>query len=104
MKNITVSLISLLMRLSSHSGIIPRLLGDALSLWICNMLAHFINTYAIDDSVRKHTQTHLSVFVSSLHSVLIEQQLYICSDHNCIVCTEFDYPVVSVLDESHRRD
>lgn len=36
-----------------HSGLIPRLLGDVLSLWICNMLAHLINTYAIDDSVRE---------------------------------------------------
>uniref|UniRef100_A0A8C2J8S2 Mitochondrial carrier homolog 2 n=1 Tax=Cyprinus carpio TaxID=7962 RepID=A0A8C2J8S2_CYPCA len=35
-------------------GLIPRLLGDVLSLWICNMLAHFINTYAIDDST-SHT-------------------------------------------------
>uniref|UniRef100_A0A3B3ZFD5 Uncharacterized protein n=1 Tax=Periophthalmus magnuspinnatus TaxID=409849 RepID=A0A3B3ZFD5_9GOBI len=40
--------------LGFFAGLIPRLLGDVLSLWICNMLAHFINTYAIDDSVR-HT-------------------------------------------------
>lgn len=33
------------------SGLIPRLLGDVLSLWICNLLAHLLNTYAIDDSV-----------------------------------------------------
>ncbi|XP_046897576.1 mitochondrial carrier homolog 2 [Hypomesus transpacificus] len=36
------------------AGLIPRLLGDVLSLWICNMLAHLINTYAIDDSM-SHT-------------------------------------------------
>uniref|UniRef100_A0AAQ6A1C9 Mitochondrial carrier homolog 2 n=1 Tax=Amphiprion ocellaris TaxID=80972 RepID=A0AAQ6A1C9_AMPOC len=36
------------------SGLIPRLLGDVLSLWICNLLAHLINTYAIDDSM-SHT-------------------------------------------------
>uniref|UniRef100_A0A673XY15 Mitochondrial carrier homolog 2 n=1 Tax=Salmo trutta TaxID=8032 RepID=A0A673XY15_SALTR len=35
-------------------GLIPRLLGDILSLWICNMLAHLVNTYAIDDSM-SHT-------------------------------------------------
>lgn len=35
----------------SPSGLIPRLLGDVLSLWICNLLAHLINTYAIDDTV-----------------------------------------------------
>ncbi len=99
--------------LSTHSGLIPRLLGDVLSLWICNMLAHFINTYAIDDSVRKHTQTcvqttkhldpkfvknfiscmwdtfNLSVFTdSSLHTVLLEQQFYICVSCSCMLCTE----------------
>uniref|UniRef100_A0A3Q3JP18 Mitochondrial carrier homolog 2 n=1 Tax=Monopterus albus TaxID=43700 RepID=A0A3Q3JP18_MONAL len=26
------------------AGLIPRLLGDVLSLWICNLLAHLINT------------------------------------------------------------
>ncbi|KAF4111008.1 mitochondrial carrier homolog 2 isoform X1 [Onychostoma macrolepis] len=40
--------------LGFFAGLIPRLLGDVLSLWICNMLAHFINTYAIDDST-SHT-------------------------------------------------
>ncbi|XP_056089802.1 mitochondrial carrier homolog 2 [Rhinichthys klamathensis goyatoka] len=40
--------------LGFFAGLIPRLLGDALSLWICNMLAHFINTYTIDDST-SHT-------------------------------------------------
>ncbi len=104
--------------LSTHSGLIPRLLGDVLSLWICNMLAHFINTYAIDDLVRKHTQTrvqttkhndpkfvqncilcmwdtfnlstfNLSVFTgSSLHTVLLEQQFYICVSCSCMLCTE----------------
>uniref|UniRef100_A0A7N8WP66 Mitochondrial carrier homolog 2 n=1 Tax=Mastacembelus armatus TaxID=205130 RepID=A0A7N8WP66_9TELE len=36
--------------LGFFAGLIPRLLGDVLSLWICNLLAHLINTYAIDDS------------------------------------------------------
>ncbi|TRY82381.1 hypothetical protein DNTS_002477 [Danionella cerebrum] len=40
--------------LGFFAGLIPRLLGDVLSLWICNMLAHFINTYTIDDST-SHT-------------------------------------------------
>ncbi|XP_059388517.1 mitochondrial carrier homolog 2 isoform X1 [Carassius carassius] len=40
--------------LGFFAGLIPRLLGDVLSLWICNMLAHFINAYAIDDST-SHT-------------------------------------------------
>uniref|UniRef100_A0A8C9VMJ9 Mitochondrial carrier homolog 2 n=1 Tax=Scleropages formosus TaxID=113540 RepID=A0A8C9VMJ9_SCLFO len=37
--------------LGFFAGLIPRLLGDILSLWICNMLAHLINTYAIDDTM-----------------------------------------------------
>uniref|UniRef100_M3ZF28 Mitochondrial carrier homolog 2 n=1 Tax=Xiphophorus maculatus TaxID=8083 RepID=M3ZF28_XIPMA len=36
------------------AGLVPRLLADVLSLWICNLLAHVINTYAIDDSM-SHT-------------------------------------------------
>ncbi|XP_016092675.1 mitochondrial carrier homolog 2-like [Sinocyclocheilus grahami] len=40
--------------LGFFAGLIPRLLGDVFSLWICNMLAHFINAYAIDDST-SHT-------------------------------------------------
>ncbi|XP_066509165.1 mitochondrial carrier homolog 2-like [Hoplias malabaricus] len=40
--------------LGFFAGLIPRLLGDVFSLWICNILAHFINTYAVDDSM-SHT-------------------------------------------------
>ncbi|TWW66996.1 Mitochondrial carrier -like protein 2 [Takifugu flavidus] len=40
--------------LGFFAGLIPRLLGDVFSLWICNMLAHFLNTYAIDESM-SHT-------------------------------------------------
>ncbi|XP_068432335.1 mitochondrial carrier homolog 2 isoform X2 [Clinocottus analis] len=40
--------------LGFFAGLIPRLLGDVLSLWICNLLAHLLNTYAIDDSM-SHT-------------------------------------------------
>ncbi|KFO97780.1 Mitochondrial carrier 2, partial [Calypte anna] len=36
---------------SPPSGLIPRLLGDILSLWLCNMLAHLINTYALENGV-----------------------------------------------------
>ncbi|XP_051919978.1 mitochondrial carrier homolog 2 isoform X2 [Hippocampus zosterae] len=41
--------------LGFFTGLIPRLLGDVFALWICNLLAHFINTYAIDDSM-SHTR------------------------------------------------
>ncbi|PWA32801.1 mitochondrial carrier homolog 2 [Gambusia affinis] len=36
------------------AGLVPRLLADVLSLWICNLLAHVINTYTINDSM-SHT-------------------------------------------------
>ena len=35
----------------SFSGLIPHLLGDVVFLWGCNLLAHFINAYLVDDSV-----------------------------------------------------
>uniref|UniRef100_A0A8D2P0Y5 Mitochondrial carrier 1 n=1 Tax=Zosterops lateralis melanops TaxID=1220523 RepID=A0A8D2P0Y5_ZOSLA len=33
------------------SGLVPHILGDVIFLWCCNLLAHFINTYAVDDNV-----------------------------------------------------
>lgn len=33
------------------SGLVPHLLGDVVFLWGCNLLAHFINAYLVDDSV-----------------------------------------------------
>ncbi|XP_069479192.1 mitochondrial carrier homolog 2 [Ambystoma mexicanum] len=35
--------------LGFFAGLIPRLLGDIISLWLCNMLAYLINTYALDN-------------------------------------------------------
>ncbi|XP_039610139.1 mitochondrial carrier homolog 2 [Polypterus senegalus] len=40
--------------LGFFAGLIPRLLGDIISLWLCNVLAHLINTYAIDNTM-SHT-------------------------------------------------
>ncbi|NXB80905.1 MTCH2 protein, partial [Donacobius atricapilla] len=37
--------------LGFFAGLIPRLLGDILSLWLCNMLAYLINTYALENGV-----------------------------------------------------
>ncbi|XP_050841032.1 mitochondrial carrier homolog 1 isoform X4 [Serinus canaria] len=31
-------------------GLVPHVLGDVIFLWCCNLLAHFINTYAVDDN------------------------------------------------------
>ncbi|KAG5839893.1 hypothetical protein ANANG_G00209950 [Anguilla anguilla] len=58
--------------LGFFAGMIPRLLGDVLSLWICNMLAHLINTYAIDNSmnhmgeIKNCSQTVTGFFASML--------------------------------------
>ncbi|NWX18655.1 MTCH2 protein, partial [Aegotheles bennettii] len=41
--------------LGFFAGLIPRLLGDILSLWLCNMLAYLINTYALENGVRAGT-------------------------------------------------
>ncbi|KFQ20980.1 Mitochondrial carrier 2, partial [Mesitornis unicolor] len=35
--------------LGFFAGLVPRLLGDILSLWLCNMLAYLINTYALEN-------------------------------------------------------
>ncbi|KAH0618780.1 hypothetical protein JD844_018251, partial [Phrynosoma platyrhinos] len=31
-------------------GLVPHILGDVIFLWCCNLLAHLINTYAVDDN------------------------------------------------------
>lgn len=33
------------------SGLVPHVLGEVLFLWCCNLLCHFINTYAADENV-----------------------------------------------------
>ncbi|XP_077368042.1 mitochondrial carrier homolog 1-like isoform X2 [Festucalex cinctus] len=34
-----------------YVGLMPHVLGEVVFLWCCNLLAHFINTYAVDDSL-----------------------------------------------------
>ncbi|CAI5678643.1 mitochondrial carrier homolog 1 isoform X4 [Oreochromis niloticus] len=54
------------------SGLIPHVLGEVLFLWCCNLLAHFINTYAVDESlsqasaVRSYTKFVMGIAVSVL--------------------------------------
>uniref|UniRef100_A0A8B9PL15 Mitochondrial carrier 2 n=1 Tax=Apteryx owenii TaxID=8824 RepID=A0A8B9PL15_APTOW len=43
-------------RETKYRGLIPRLLGDILSLWLCNMLAYLINTYALENGVSTMTE------------------------------------------------
>ncbi|KAL8168416.1 UNVERIFIED_CONTAM: Mitochondrial carrier 1 [Gekko kuhli] len=53
-------------------GLIPHILGDVVFLWCCNLLAHFINTYAVDDSfnqasvIRSYTKFVMGIAVSML--------------------------------------
>ncbi|CAJ0962072.1 unnamed protein product [Ranitomeya imitator] len=37
--------------LGFFAGLMPRLLGDVLSLWICNMVAFLINKYTLENQV-----------------------------------------------------
>ncbi|XP_013991080.1 mitochondrial carrier homolog 1 isoform X1 [Salmo salar] len=37
-------------------GVVPHVLGEVIFLWCCNLLAHFINTYAVDDNVSMFSQ------------------------------------------------
>lgn len=55
-----------------YVGFIPHVLGEVLFLWCCNLLAHFINTYAVDESfsqasaVRSYTKFVMGIAVSVL--------------------------------------
>eukprot|EP00064_Thunnus_orientalis_P001980 superscaffoldBa00000136_g1984 len=52
-----------------YVGLIPHVLGEVLFLWCCNLLAHFINTYSVDESfsqasaVRGYTKFVMGVFL-----------------------------------------
>uniref|UniRef100_A0A8C6N3P4 Mitochondrial carrier homolog 2 n=1 Tax=Mus spicilegus TaxID=10103 RepID=A0A8C6N3P4_MUSSI len=54
------------------AGLIPRLLGDIISLWLCNSLAYLINTYALDSGVstmnemKSYSQAVTGFFASML--------------------------------------
>ncbi|KAJ8260255.1 hypothetical protein GJAV_G00178850 [Gymnothorax javanicus] len=53
-------------------GLIPHVLGEVIFLWCCNLLAHLINTYAVDDNfsqapaVRSYTKFVMGIAVSVL--------------------------------------
>uniref|UniRef100_A0A2K6U674 Mitochondrial carrier homolog 1 n=1 Tax=Saimiri boliviensis boliviensis TaxID=39432 RepID=A0A2K6U674_SAIBB len=53
-------------------GLIPHLLGAVVFLWGCNLLAHFINAYLVDDSfsqalaIRSYTKFMMGIAVSML--------------------------------------
>ncbi|KAK6307950.1 hypothetical protein J4Q44_G00212210 [Coregonus suidteri] len=53
-------------------GIVPHVLGKVIFLWCCNLLDHFINTYAVDDNfsqapvIRSYTKLVMGIAVSVL--------------------------------------
>ncbi|KAM7170517.1 mitochondrial carrier homolog 1 isoform 4-T4 [Macrochelys suwanniensis] len=53
-------------------GLVPHILGDVVFLWCCNILAHLINTYAVDDNfsqasvIRSYTKFVMGIGVSML--------------------------------------
>ncbi|KAK2100460.1 Mitochondrial carrier 2 [Saguinus oedipus] len=55
--------------LGFFAGLVPRLLGDILSLWLCNSLAYLVNTYALDSGFFASMLTYPFVLVSNLMAV-----------------------------------
>uniref|UniRef100_A0A8B9SL51 Mitochondrial carrier-like protein 1 n=1 Tax=Anas platyrhynchos TaxID=8839 RepID=A0A8B9SL51_ANAPL len=55
-----------------HDGVVPHIVGDVIFLWCCNLLAHFINTYAVDDNfsqasvIRSYTKFVMGIAMSML--------------------------------------
>ncbi|XP_038604683.1 mitochondrial carrier homolog 1 [Tachyglossus aculeatus] len=53
-------------------GLVPHLLGDLVFLWCCNLVAHFINAYMVDDSfshvsiIRSYTKFVMGIAMSVL--------------------------------------
>ncbi|XP_042541169.1 mitochondrial carrier homolog 2-like [Dipodomys spectabilis] len=58
--------------LGCFAGLIPRLLGDIISLWLCDSLAYLVNTYALDSGVstmnemKSYSRTVTGFFASML--------------------------------------
>uniref|UniRef100_A0A8D0D766 Mitochondrial carrier 1 n=1 Tax=Sander lucioperca TaxID=283035 RepID=A0A8D0D766_SANLU len=61
------------------SGLIPHVAGEVLFLWFCNLLAHFINTYAVDESftqasaIRSYTKFVMGIAVIILLNTRLVQ-------------------------------
>ncbi|NXS82103.1 MTCH2 protein, partial [Erpornis zantholeuca] len=61
--------------LGFFAGLIPRLLGDILSLWLCNMLAYLINTYALENGVGSVPGSGVLLLLSQV-STMTEMKSY----------------------------
>uniref|UniRef100_H2YYM5 Mitochondrial carrier homolog 2 n=1 Tax=Ciona savignyi TaxID=51511 RepID=H2YYM5_CIOSA len=47
--------------LGFFAGIMPRLASEVITIWLCNLLAHTVNTYVLTDTVNLRQYTHLVV-------------------------------------------
>nr|ACO51744.1 Mitochondrial carrier homolog 2 [Aquarana catesbeiana] len=56
--------------LGFFAGLVPRLLGDILSLWICNMAAYLINTYALENGAVNEIKSYSQALTGFLASML----------------------------------
>uniref|UniRef100_A0A8C5QK07 Mitochondrial carrier 2 n=1 Tax=Leptobrachium leishanense TaxID=445787 RepID=A0A8C5QK07_9ANUR len=56
--------------LGFFAGLIPRLLGDIFSLWICNMVAYLINTYALENGAVGEMKSYSQAVTGFLASML----------------------------------
>ncbi|XP_023696896.1 mitochondrial carrier homolog 1 isoform X1 [Paramormyrops kingsleyae] len=50
-------------------GLVPHILGEVIFLWCCNLLAHFINTYAVDDNIAVSVLTYPFMLVADLMAI-----------------------------------
>ncbi|KAM4617833.1 mitochondrial carrier homolog 2 [Discoglossus pictus] len=56
--------------LGFFAGLIPRLLGDIFSLWICNVVAYLINTYALDNGAVGEMKSYSQAVTGFVASML----------------------------------
>ncbi|XP_043818777.1 mitochondrial carrier homolog 1 isoform X2 [Dromiciops gliroides] len=88
-------------------GLIPHLLGDVVFLWGCNLLAHFINAYLVDDSfsqalaVRSYTKFVMGIAVSMLtYPFLLVGDLM--AVNNCGASSSGDQACFSAESQQHQ--
>ncbi|XP_053305800.1 mitochondrial carrier homolog 2 [Spea bombifrons] len=56
--------------LGFFAGLVPRLLGDIISLWICNTVAYLLNTYALDNGVVGEMKSYSQAVTGFISSML----------------------------------
>ncbi|XP_028652876.1 mitochondrial carrier homolog 1-like [Erpetoichthys calabaricus] len=81
-------------------GLVPHLMGEVIFLWCCNLLAHLINTYAVDDNfthapaVRSYTRFVMGMAVSLLtYPFLVVTDLMAINNCGLIAGNPPNFPV-----------